>query len=286
VHLTKLADFSALDAGRPSVQMTPESGGAAVTLPGSDPLRPGAFRVEGTLPAAGRYKWALLVDAPGLSDRHDLGEVTVFADEKTAIAAAEKRPAEDPAAIAYLKEQQWTNAFGTTQVRETELRSSVRVPASIHPVTGGEAIVEAPAAGRFVADSLVSIGAVVRAGQSLGRLEPRLAAGGNDRATLAAEVAEAQSKLDAAQAEQGRAERLLAERAVPARRVEDAKRAVTVAEAQLHAAQARLAQRDQTLGTGGGVAAGNAFVLRAPLPMYTRRHSSLGSASPINCTTR
>jgi len=265
VHLTKLADFSALDAGRPSVQMTPESGGAAVTLPGSDPLRPGAFRVEGTLPAAGRYKWALLVDAPGLSDRHDLGEVTVFADEKTAIAAAEKRPAEDPAAIAYLKEQQWTNAFGTTQVRETELRSSVRVPASIHPVTGGEAIVEAPAAGRFVADSLVSIGAVVRAGQSLGRLEPRLAAGGNDRATLAAEVAEAQSKLDAAQAEQGRAERLLAERAVPARRVEDAKRAVTVAEAQLHAAQARLAQRDQTLGTGGGVAAGNAFVLRAPL---------------------
>ena len=53
VHLTRLDDFSALNAGRPSIEMTPESGGAAVTLPGSEPLRPGAFRVEGQA-AAGR----------------------------------------------------------------------------------------------------------------------------------------------------------------------------------------------------------------------------------------
>ena len=279
VHLTRLADFSALNAGRPAIQMTPVAGGGAVTLPGSEPLRPGAFRVEGKVPPPGRYKWALLVDAPGLSDRHELGEATVFADEKAAVADAEKRPPEDPAAIAYLKEQQWTNTFSTTPVREAELRSSVRVPASIHPVTGGEAIVEAPAAGRFVADALVSIGAVVRAGQPLGRLEPRLSAAGNDRATLAAEVAEAETKLEAAQAEQARAERLLTEQAVPARRVEEAKRAVTVAEAQLRAAQARLTQRDQTLGTGGGVASGNAFILRAPLTgRVTEAWATLGAS--------
>ena len=39
----------------------------------------------------------------------------------------------------------------------------------------------------------------------------------------------------------------------------------TVAEARLRAAEARLAQRDETLRTGGGAAAGNAFVLRAPI---------------------
>ena len=54
VHLTKMNDFSALNAGRPRIEMTPEQGGSAVTLAGSDPLRPGAFRVEGQLPAAGR----------------------------------------------------------------------------------------------------------------------------------------------------------------------------------------------------------------------------------------
>ncbi len=264
VHLTRLNDFSALNAGRPSIQMTPESGDAAVTLPGSEPLRPGAFRVEGKLPPPGRYRWALVVDAPGLGDRHDLGMATVFADREAAIADAEKRPETDPAAIAYLKEQQWTNAFATERVREAELRTSVRVPATIQPMTGGEAIVAAPAAGRFAADMLVSIGARVRAGEALGRLEPRLTAG-DDRATLSAEVAEAQAADDAARIEQERAERLVADRAVPARRLEEARRAVTVAGARLRAAEARLAQRDQTLGTGGGAAAGNAFILRAPI---------------------
>jgi RND family efflux transporter MFP subunit len=264
VHLTRLEDFSALNAGRPSIEMTPESGGSVTTLPGSEPLRPGAFRVEGTLPPAGRYQWALRVQAPGLDDRHDLGTAVVFGDEAAAVADAETRAPDDPAAISYLKEQQWTNEFGTALVRAGDLRRSIRVPATIQPMTGGEAVVSAPAAGRFAADALISIGAMVRAGQSLGRLEPRLGAG-DDRATLAAEVAEAQSGTEAARAELARAERLLADRAVPARRVEDARRALTVSEARLRAAEARLAQRDQTLRTGGGAASGNAFALRAPI---------------------
>jgi membrane fusion protein, heavy metal efflux system len=264
VHLTTLADFKALNAGTPSIEFTPENGGAATVLRGSPPSRPGAFRVEGTPPAAGRYRWALTVDAPGVTDRHDLGTVTVYADEASALAAAEKEPADDPAAIAYLKEQQWTNEFATAQVVERELRTSIRVPAGIEPLSGGEAVVAAPAAGRFMAASLVAIGSTVRAGQILGRLEPRLSSG-DDRATLSSEVAQAQVALDGARAEQSRAEGLLAERAVPARRVEDARRAVAVAETRLQAAQARLAQRDETLRSGGGAASGNAFAVRAPL---------------------
>ena len=264
VHLTRLGDFTALNAGRPRIEMTPDGGGTVVTLPGSEPLRPGAFRVEGQLPSAGRYRWALVVEAPTLVDRHDLGTTTVFADTSSAIADAEKQPGADPAAIAYLKEQQWTNEFSTSQVRVADMRTAVRVPARIQPVTGGEAVVAAPAAGRFAADMLVSIGAAVRAGQILGRLEPRLTAG-NDRATLSADVSEAEAAVSAARAEQARAERLLAERAVPARRVEDAQRAAAVADARLRAAQARLNQRDETLRSGGGAAAGDAFVLRAPI---------------------
>jgi len=264
VHLTQLRDFSAVNAGRPHIEFTPEAGGPAIAVPGSEPLRPGAFRVEGALPPAGRYRWALIVDAPGLMDRHDLGLATVFADQASAVKEAEKAGGEDPAAIAYLKEQQWTNPFATALVREGNVRGIVRVPAVIQPVTGGEAIVSAPASGRFAAASLISIGATVRRGQELGRLEPRLA-GSDDRATLAASVAEAQVAVDAARAEQARTERLLADRAVPARRVDEARRTVTVTEARLQAAQARLNQRDETLHDGGGVASGNAYVLRAPL---------------------
>jgi membrane fusion protein, heavy metal efflux system len=265
VHLTRLADFGALDAGQPSIEMTPEAGGAPTSLPGSDPLRPGAFRVEGKLPAAGRYKWALIVTAPGLSDRHDLGVATVFPDEASAVADASARPEPDPAAIAYLKEQQWTNPFATGIAREEPVRTSIRVPAAIEPITGGEAIVAAPADGRYASNQLPSVGDRVAGGQELGRLEPRLANGGDDRASLAAAVAEAQASLDGAKADLTRAERLLAERAVPARRVEEARRTLSVAEARLTAAEARLTQRDEVLRSGGGIASGNAFVLRAPI---------------------
>lgn len=265
VHLTRLADFSALNAGRPSIELTPESGGSATTLAGSDPLRPGAFRVEGQLPPAGRYRWALMVNAPGLMDRHDLGVATVFATDAEAVADAEKRSERDASAIAYLKEQQWTNPFATIRVQQGDVRTSVRVPASIEPLTGGEAIVSAPADGRYSSDAFPSVGDRVTAGQPLGRLEPRLAEGGDDRATLAAAVTEGQASVEAARADLARAERLLAERAVPARRVEDARRATAIADARLMAAQARLTQRDQVLGSGGSGASGNAFVLRAPI---------------------
>jgi RND family efflux transporter MFP subunit len=265
VHLTRLADFMALNAGRPSIEMTVEPAGGTTTLSGSDPLRPGAFRVEGRLPAAGRYRWALVVNAPGLSDRHDLGTTTVFADDAAAVADARQRGADDPAAISYLKEQQWANPFATVSVAEGEVRRAVRIPASIAPVTGGEAIVSAPTDGRYASDRLPSVGDRVRAGQVLGRIEPRLVEGAEDRAALVATVAEAEAALDGARAEQERAERLLADRAVPARRVEDARRATGVAEARLSAARARLAQRDEVLRSGGGAAAGNAFALRAPI---------------------
>src|SRR5262245_36907377 len=137
VHLTKLDDFNALNAGTHAIEFVPESGGAPTVLRGSPPSRPGAFRVEGKPPAAGKYRWALLIEAPGLVDRHELGTAVVFGDEASAKAEAEKHPGDDPAAIAYLKEQQWTNEFATARVVEAEFRSAIRVPAEIEARSPG-----------------------------------------------------------------------------------------------------------------------------------------------------
>jgi RND family efflux transporter MFP subunit len=286
VHLTRLSDFSAMTAGRPRLEFTPESGGSTVGVQGMEPSRPGVFRVEGPMPPAGRYRWALAIDAPGLSDRHDIGMVTVFAEEAAALADAESQTADDPTAITYLKEPQWTNGFASVPVQEAEIRRGIRVPAVVEPLIGGEAVVAAPADGRFMATGLLQLGTRVQAGQELGRIQPRLADAGGDRATLAAGVAEAQASLDAGRSDFARAERLLVERAVPARRVEEAQRAVKVAEARLTAAQARLEQRDETLGTGGGAAAGNSFVLRAPIAgrvveVYAALGASYDEGAPL-----
>jgi cobalt-zinc-cadmium efflux system membrane fusion protein len=264
VHLTTMNDFKALNAGKPRLEFVPESGGSPVVLQGGGPSRPGAFRIEAAAPPPATYTWALVIDAPGFSDRHNLGSIAVFADEAAAMADAEKRSTDDPSAISYLKEQQWTNEFATEPVRVADLRNVVRVPATVEPISGGEAIITAPAAGRFTAGSLPRIGAPIAAGQTLGQLQPRGIAG-EDRAAIAADVAEAQASTEAARAEAMRAQRLVDERAVPARRAEDANRALAIAESRLRAVQARLAQRDETLRSGGGAASGNTFMLRAPI---------------------
>lgn len=264
IHLTKLADFTPVTAGRARLEFTPAGGGPPTSLVGPSPSRPGAFRVEELPPAPGRYAWALVLESPDLADRHDLGSITVFPDVATAVKDAGVGPPEDAAAIAYLKEQQWTNPFATALVTDGDVRHTVRAPAMVHPLPGGEAIVAAPAAGRFRAQRLLSIGDRVVEGQVLGSLEPRLSAG-VDRATLIGDVAEARVAVEGAHAELERAERLLSEKAVPGRRVEEARRALAVAEARQEAAAARLAQRDETLRTGGGAGSGNAFAIRAPL---------------------
>ena len=201
----------------PRVEFTPESGGAATVVRRAR-SRCGPARSASRDAAAGAGPLSLGARSstrPGSPTATISASITVFADEAAAIAEAEKQPADDPAAIAYLKEQQWTNEFATAPVREAECDRRSACRPSIEPVTGGEAIVAAPAAGRFAADALLSIGdhgprrARCSGGSSRGSTS------GDDRATLAAEVAEAQAALEAARAEQARAERLLAERAVP-----------------------------------------------------------------------
>jgi len=264
VHLTELADFSPMTSARPRIELR-AADGRLTTLAGGEPSRPGIFRVEGVVPAAGEYQWSLVVGAPGYTDRHELGAMTVYPDAGAALAAAEAAGAARVPAVSYLKEQQWTNDFGTISVAVADLRVAVRAPATIAPISGGEAVISTPVPGRLSADvRLPVIGQRVAAGAALARIEPRLAQL-EDRAALVAAVTAARADVDAAEAERQRAEGLLAERAVPARRVEDAHRRLTVAKALLEAAEARLAQRDETLGSGGGAAAGDAFELRAPI---------------------
>ena len=261
VHLTTLDDFRPLTEGRPSMEIR-GADGRVVTWPGSAPLRPGAFRVEGRAPAAGTYTWGVRVQGPRVTDFHDLGSITVFPTVDAAIAA----PAapEGPPGISYLKEQQWTTDFRTMVVRAEPVRRSLRAPAVVAPPAGGEAVIAAPASGRLVTTRLPQLGDRVAAGALLAHFEPRLAAV-EDRPLLVQQLAEARAALAGAEAEQRRADRLVAERAVPSRRAEDAARAVSVARAQVEGAETRLAQRDQTLRSGGAAAAGNAFELRAPI---------------------
>ena len=53
VHLTRLSDFSAMTAGRPRLEFTPESGGAPATLPGPGAVAAGRLPGRGCCAAGG-----------------------------------------------------------------------------------------------------------------------------------------------------------------------------------------------------------------------------------------
>lgn len=261
-HVTRLSDFKPLASGTVTAIL---SGGGAQEerFTASAPSVPGIFRPVAKPQHAGQRRLVFEIAFDGAIARHDLGNVTVFESEEAAIAAAPKEE-EDGGGIVYLKEQQWKTEFATAPVSEGEVRGSVPANGVLRPRSDGEARIGAPAAGRFLArGTYPQIGTTVVRNQVLGVIAPRVPAD-VDPASLSLDVQRAQIALQQAQAERARLEALLAQEAVPERRVTDARRAERTARADLQAAQSRLAQYRGTQSATGGESGGR-FEVRSPV---------------------
>jgi RND family efflux transporter MFP subunit len=259
LHLTDLQTFKPLASGRASIELQDASGSRTVHRGGA-PDRPGMVVVDLTAPAAGRYTWRVLLDLDGTTEAHDMGDITVHSDAEAARAAP---VLPEGAVVTFLKEQQWTRDFATALAAGRDVQLAWRAPAVVRPAAGGEAIVAAPASGRFVGRA-PGVGERVAEGQALGQIEPRLD-GLEDVTTLEADVTARRLAVVEARSEVARADLLLAARAVPARRVDQARHELDIARAALRAAEARLAHRQQTLEQGGSGAGSNAFALKSPI---------------------
>ena len=105
------------------------------------------------------------------------------------------------------------------------MRGSVPANGVLRPRPDGEARVGAPAGGRFLArGTYPQIGMTVARNQVLGVIAPRVPTD-VDPSSLNLDVQRAQIALQQAQAERARLEALLAQEAIPERRVTDARRA-------------------------------------------------------------
>ena len=258
-HLTNLVTFEPIRTGRLVVRLTgPESAEFSADAPG----RPGIFGVDVTPGRAGRYQLELMLDAPELTDRHDLGEVVVLAADQAAPGPAEMS---GDASISFLKEQQWALDFASAVAVEREIAESLVIAAEIEPRTGGQVEVVAPVTGRLAGDRPPRpIGARVAKGATLAEVVPH-SGHGDDRPALELDVAEARDALELATATRARVDRLVAAGALPARRQLEARLAEQTAEARVTAATAHLAQLDATR-SGEGDGAGNIrFVVRSPI---------------------
>ncbi len=257
-HLTTLSDFDAVTRGVLSLTLDLDSGGKR-PISADGPSSPGIFRFTLTPKSSGLCKLVLAYEGQGIVDRIDAGPCTVYPSLQ---AAREAQRDGEGGGVAYTKEQQWQTDFATIALERRQLQPSVRAVGEIAPVSGNEARIAAPARGRIVLpEPAPTLGMAVKKGQVLGTLAPYLGAA-SDPASLRAELEAAEAELVAADANLGRLERLLAEGAVPERRVQDARARAQVARAAREGAKGRLAQYNQ--GAAGFSARGaGAFQLRS-----------------------
>jgi RND family efflux transporter MFP subunit len=246
-HLTRLADFKPVTAGRVTVVLS-GGGQPEESMSTQSATQPGIFRPEGTPKIAGERELAIEVATPEFTVRHLLGPVTVHADRKAADAAPAEQ--DDAGSFSYTKEQQWNVEFATAEVITRPIRAAVAATGMLRARPDGEAFVTSQASGQVQpAGAFPHLGRAVRKGETLAYLLPRLG-GDTDIASLQAAARKAKVELDQSARERARMESLFRDEAVAEKRVLAARSAEESARADYEAAQGRLGQYG---GGGGGV---------------------------------
>lgn len=270
-HVTRLADFAALDEGSVEVVLSgPEEGTTEQVFRAEGPERPGVFRVEIRPESPGEFDLAFRIASSAGSEEIRGGRVRVGTTERPGglvVAPAPKGAVDGGEPLPFLKEEQWRSDFATGWVRRGSLARSVSGLARVRPPAGGEVSVTAPVDGVVNAPSGPAgwpyPGRRVARGASLFELVPRVAA---DRSlpALEAEVAAIETERATARSRRGRLEELLELEAVSLREVEEARTRVEVLEAR-HAAATRDLAAARAAREGGADGTGGALTLRAPL---------------------
>jgi cobalt-zinc-cadmium efflux system membrane fusion protein len=242
-HITWLDDFSALAVAQVTVILSGGPNDERFTI--DAPSIPGIFRPVAKPTSAGKRKLSVEIEAFSKRIRHDLGEITVFESPDAAKKDLPETP-EPAGRIAFLKEQQWPIAFGTSVVTTRDLQPVRRVRGHLRPRPDGEITLTAPVTGRYTSPIVDGSPKIffpserISSKSSLGFLTPRLESA--DIAPLELAVQTATLEVRYAQRERERVESLVRDGALPDRRKDDADRALAEARANLESAEKRLRQ--------------------------------------------
>lgn len=259
-HLTILDGFKALENATVTLVL---EGPTRVEARVTEKLRPGIFQPTLSAPAPGTYRGSVVVARPGvLLDTIDGFQIVVHPNIEAAKRPSTAEKAQGAAPISFLKEQQWQIPFATAFATPGSVVPTIEVAGEVTTPPSGQADVGAAIAGRVVAPTggLPRPGQAVRRGELLATLAPAPAAPeAGARADLT--VVEAEARVQAARAAVERADRLIADRAISQREVDEARRELRVAE---EAVQAAKRARDVFLGAASG-RGGGTYRVTAPI---------------------
>jgi RND family efflux transporter MFP subunit len=256
VHLTDLVKGGPVGSGKVTVILS--GNGVEESFEAGPSEVVGIFRPVARPSLPGQRELIVVHRTDGTEDRHKIGNVTVHQTAEKAIAAG--APELEEGGIRFLQEQQWLVNFATEPVARGVVRASFPAFGTVRPRPEAEAVISAPVSGRMfpAGDAFPRLGEAVAAGRVLAILLPRVSDA--DRASLELAAARARVGLEQTAADLQRLESLLAEGAVPERRVSEARLAERTARAEIAAARTRLAQHGDTTRAGPGT-----IEIKAPL---------------------
>ncbi len=207
-HLTKLGEnFLPFTEGTVTVSLLMGNKGLKNTA--AAPSSPGIFRLALQPSQPGMGKLVFDIQTKEFTDQVIIDSVTVYADEKSAIAAQPKEAGGSD--ISFLKEQAWKVEFANAPVVLQTVYDVIKTTGEILPAPGDEVTVAAKSNGivRFAGTGNV-IGAPVKAGEAMFRVT----GGEIPFENIAAAKQTAQAELTTARAEYARMSELMKDKLV------------------------------------------------------------------------
>lgn len=243
-HFTALGEsFKAIGEGSVTLTMSGSAGSQSVTA--DAPQIPGIFRLRMTPEKPGLYKLVFDIKTPAYTDQVVLDSVTVFADEKTAIAQQEPESGGGND-ITYLKEQAWKIDFANQPVQRAAFANVLKTSGVIITAPGDEETVSAKTAGivRINKEGLFE-GSSVGAGAMLFTVSSQ---GLTDR-NAPLQIQEARNNLTKAKADFERSQKLYNDRLLVEREFLQAKNIYENAQTLVASLSANYGQSGQTIRT-------------------------------------
>ncbi len=229
-HFTALGDlFKAISEG--SVTLSLKNGETiAQSITADKPEVPGIFQLQMTPKQAGAYSLVFDIKTPAYTDQITIENVTVFPDEKTAMAAQGEVEAVGGTDISYLKEQAWKVEFANAPAKIQPFSEVVKTSGQVLAAPGDEAVLTAQISGivSFLGKNMV-VGTAVGAGANLFSVKSNEVVQSN----LGAAVKQAENDVATAQKQYDRAAELAKDKIISDKEFLEAKLRLENAQAQL-----------------------------------------------------
>lgn len=257
LHLTGLVNFKPLSDVKVTLVLTAPDGRKQVQ-PMKFSGRPGIFNGSIAPAQSGTHRFALQISGPGYEDEIAYDGFIIRQKGEKISEEGHQGPAATDIPIPFLKEQQWAVDFSVKLPEQKHIPTLVTVSGELSANPNSEAVISAPLAGMIAFDRPIAhLGQRLGKGEELCHIEPPVSQeGGADQ--LAAQVAEARSRVLLAQKELDRASRLVEAGAAPRKRLEEA-------EIMLKIAQSNLSPLQKALGRIQAASVCGHIIIKAPI---------------------